>query len=138
MKKRKKAGILRQNAISEIREERFCCLSCQLHSSHGLAAMGRWSDRFYGRLPQVGIAIWLVNLMNRIFSYLRERKAEKATLGPAFRPAFHWPALLGRNTSMTLAAIVTTQIGNLFAPKGRSQVFSSGLECSPNPLICLA
>ena len=34
---------------------------------------------FIGQLPQIGIAIWLVNLINGAFSFWQEFKAEKAT-----------------------------------------------------------
>jgi len=34
---------------------------------------------FVAGLPQLGIAIWMVNLINGIFSYWQEHRAEKAT-----------------------------------------------------------
>ena len=47
-----------------------------------LMAILLWVGGFIGflaKLPQIGVAIWMVNLINGVFSFLQEYKAEKAT-----------------------------------------------------------
>ena len=36
---------------------------------------------FLAQMPQLGMAIWLVNLINGAFSFWQEYKAEQATAG---------------------------------------------------------
>lgn len=44
---------------------------------------------FFARMPQLGIAIWLVNIINGIFSFWQEYRAEQATLAlQRLLPAF--------------------------------------------------
>ena len=68
-----------RNVIAEIREKRLSALAANF--TH-LMAMLLWAGglmAFVAGLIQLGIAIWMVNLINGAFSYWQEYKAEKAT-----------------------------------------------------------
>ncbi|MDD1751122.1 MAG: cation-transporting P-type ATPase, partial [Methanothrix sp.] len=72
-----------RNVISKIPENRFAIFAANF--TH-LMALLLWTGgliAFVAGLSQLGIAIWLVNLINGIFSYWQERRAEKATLALA-------------------------------------------------------
>jgi calcium-translocating P-type ATPase len=72
-----------RNAISRVQENRFAALAANF--TH-LMAMLLWAGgliAFLAGLPHLGIAIWLVNLINGLFSYWQERRAEKAVLALA-------------------------------------------------------
>ena len=68
-----------RNVITEIREKRLSALAANF--TH-LMAMLLWAGglmAFVAGLTQLGIAIWMVNLINGAFSYWQEYRAEKAT-----------------------------------------------------------
>jgi magnesium-transporting ATPase (P-type) len=121
---------------------------------------------FLAQMPQLGIAIWLVNLINGAFSFWQEYQAEQATA--ALRHVLPTYARVVRDgqeqrllaeelvpgdvmllaegdhisadgrldaaTAMTLAAVVATQIGNLFAQRtGSLSVLR--MRWGRNPLV---
>ena len=68
-----------KNVISEVKKKRL--VSFAANFTH-LMAMLLWAGgliAFAASLPQLGIVIWMVNLINGIFSYWQEHRAEKAT-----------------------------------------------------------
>ncbi|MDD1738293.1 MAG: cation-transporting P-type ATPase [Methanothrix sp.] len=71
------------NTISKIQDNRFAAF---FDNFTHLMALLLWAGgliAFMAGLPQLGIAIWLVNLINGLFSYWQERRAEKAILALA-------------------------------------------------------
>lgn len=72
-----------RNAISKIQDNRFAALAANFTHLMALLLWAGGLIAFMAGLPQLGIAIWLVNLINGIFSYWQERKAEKAMLALA-------------------------------------------------------
>jgi len=72
-----------RNAISKIQENRFAALAANFTHLMALLLWAGGLIAFVAWLPQLGIAIWMVNLINGFFSYWQERKAEKATLALA-------------------------------------------------------
>ncbi|MEI6104881.1 MAG: cation-transporting P-type ATPase [Methanothrix sp.] len=72
-----------RNAITRIPENRFAALAANFTHLMALLLWAAGLIAFVAGLPQLGIAVWLVNLINGIFSYWQERKAEKATLALA-------------------------------------------------------
>jgi P-type Ca2+ transporter type 2C len=72
-------AIYGRNAISKIPEDRFSALAANFTHLMALLLWAGGLIAFVAGLPQLGIAVWLVNLINGIFSYWQERKAEKAT-----------------------------------------------------------
>ncbi len=76
----KRLEIYGPNEISKIQENR---LSSLIDNFTHLMALLLWTGgiiAFMAGLPQLGVSIWLVNLINGIFSYWQERRAEKAIL----------------------------------------------------------
>jgi magnesium-transporting ATPase (P-type) len=74
----KRLKIHGRNALEKVEAGRFPALVANF--TH-LMAMLLWAGgliAFFAGLPQLGIAIWLVNLINGLFSYWQEHKAEKA------------------------------------------------------------
>lgn len=68
-----------KNVISEVREKRLSALAANF--TH-LMAMLLWTGgliAFFAGLLQLGMAILMVNLINGIFSYWQEYRAQKAT-----------------------------------------------------------
>jgi Ca2+-transporting ATPase len=68
-----------KNVIFEVREKRLSALAANF--THLMAVL-LWAGgliAFFAGLLQLGIAIWMVNLINGIFSYWQEYRAEKAT-----------------------------------------------------------
>jgi len=64
------------NTISKIQDNRFAAF---FDNFTHLMALLLWAGgliAFMAGLPQLGIAIWLVNLINGLFSYWQERRAE--------------------------------------------------------------
>ena len=72
-----------KNAISKIQKKRFTALAANFTHLMALLLWAGGLIAFVAGLPQLGIAIWLVNLINGFFSYMQERRAEKATLALA-------------------------------------------------------
>jgi len=74
----KRLKIYGPNTISKVQENH---LSALMDNFTHLMALLLWAGgliAFFAGLPQLGISIWLVNLINGIFSYWQERRAEKA------------------------------------------------------------
>ncbi|MDM7938733.1 MAG: cation-transporting P-type ATPase, partial [Methanothrix sp.] len=72
-----------RNAIFKIQDNRFAALAANFTHPMALLLWAGGLIAFMAGLPQLGMAIWLVNLINGIFSYWQERKAEKAMLALA-------------------------------------------------------
>ena len=58
-----------RNAISKIQENRFAALAANFTHLMTLLLWTGGLIAFLAGLPQLGIAIWLVNLINGFFSY---------------------------------------------------------------------
>ena len=77
------AARLRRHGANAIREARGTPLLRELlHNFTHLMALLLWAGGavgFLAGLPQLGVAIWLVNLINGLFSFWQEYRAERAT-----------------------------------------------------------
>jgi calcium-translocating P-type ATPase len=69
-----------RNTISRINENRLAVFAANFTHLMALLLWAGGLIAFIAGMPQLGVAIWLVNLINGLFSYWQERKAEKATL----------------------------------------------------------
>ncbi|HSD57011.1 MAG TPA: HAD-IC family P-type ATPase, partial [Methanotrichaceae archaeon] len=67
-----------RNALEKVEAGRFPALAANFTHLMALLLWAGGLIAFLAGLPQLGIAIWLVNLINGLFSYWQEHKAEKA------------------------------------------------------------
>ena len=58
-----------RNAITRVQENRFAALAANFTHLMALLLWAGGLIAFLAGLPQLGIAIWMVNLVNGIFSY---------------------------------------------------------------------
>jgi P-type Ca2+ transporter type 2C len=68
-----------KNVISEVGEKRLSALAANFTHLMALLLWAGGLIAFFAGLLQLGMAIWMVNLINGIFSYWQEYRAEKAT-----------------------------------------------------------
>lgn len=68
-----------KNVISEGREKRLSALAANFTHQMALLLWTGGLIAFFSGLHQLGLAIWMVNLINGIFSYWQEYRAQKAT-----------------------------------------------------------
>lgn len=68
-----------KNVISEGREKRLSALAANFTHQMALLLWAGGLIAFFSGLRQLGLAIWMVNLINGIFSYWQEYRAQKAT-----------------------------------------------------------
>ena len=74
----KRLKIYGPNVISKVQENSLSALTDNFTHLMALLLWAGGLIAFFAGLPQLGISIWLVNLINGIFSYWQERRAEKA------------------------------------------------------------
>jgi magnesium-transporting ATPase (P-type) len=86
---------------------------------------------FFAQMPQLGIAIWMVNLINGAFGFWQEYRAEQATAA--------LKRLLPHYARVLREGIVATQVGAVFGCRtNRASIFTIGLFTNQLVLVGVA